>query len=72
MGYPENVLARDEHVVLHRHPHWERLIVPVLVLIVVTALAAFVAGYVNTDWEQTAKNIVFASSRPSGWSSSAG
>ncbi|MGV0801080.1 PH domain-containing protein, partial [Mycolicibacterium elephantis] len=26
MGYPDNVLATDEHVVLHRHPHWKRLI----------------------------------------------
>lgn len=60
MGYPENVLAKDEHVVLHRHPHWGRLLVPALVLIVVTAAAAFVAGYVNTlNWEQTAKTIVF-------------
>jgi len=61
VGYPENVLANDEHVVLHRHPHWGRLTVPALVLIVASAAAAFVAAYVNTlDWEQTAKNIVFA------------
>ncbi|WP_137145407.1 PH domain-containing protein [Mycolicibacterium sp. CR10] len=60
MGYPENVLAQDEHVVLHRHPHWKRLIGPALVLIVATAAAAFIAGYVNTlNWESTAKNIVF-------------
>ncbi|MGE0220579.1 PH domain-containing protein [Mycolicibacterium sp.] len=60
MGYPENVLAKDEHVVLHRHPHWKRLTLPVLVLIVTTAAAAFVAGYVNTlTWESQAKNIVF-------------
>ena len=44
MGYPDNVLATDERVVLHRHPHWKRLIGPVLVLIVVTALAAFGAN----------------------------
>ena len=44
MGYPDNVLAADEHVVLHRHPHWKRLIGPVLILLVVTALAAFGAG----------------------------
>jgi len=60
VGYPENVLARDETVVLHRHPHWKALIVPVLVLIVISAAAAFGAGYVaQTDWGQTAKNVVF-------------
>ena len=60
MGYPENVLAKDEQVVLHRHPHWGRLTVPALILIVATAAAAFVAGYVNTlNWESSAKNIVF-------------
>ncbi|KUH96622.1 MULTISPECIES: PH domain-containing protein [Mycobacterium] len=59
MGYPDNVLASDEQVVLHRHPHWKRLIGPVLVLLLVTALAAFGAGYVNTmEWDQTARNVV--------------
>ena len=59
MGYPDNVLAADERVVLHRHPHWKRLIGPVLVLLLATALAAFGLGVVNrTDWDQTAKNIV--------------
>lgn len=61
VGYPENVLANDEHVVLHRHPHWGRLTLPALVLIIASAAAAFVAAYVNTlNWEQTATNIVFA------------
>ncbi len=27
MGYPENILAEGEHVVLHRHPHWKALLV---------------------------------------------
>jgi uncharacterized membrane protein YdbT with pleckstrin-like domain len=59
MGYPENVLAADEHVVLHRHPHWKRLIGPVLILLVVTAIAAFGAGFVNqTDWQSTARTVV--------------
>lgn len=61
MGYPENVLAADEQVVLHRHPHWKRLIGPVLILLVATALAAFGMGFVNqTDWQATAKNVVLA------------
>lgn len=59
MGYPENVLAADERVVLHRHPHWKRLIWPVLILLVATALAAFGAGFVNqTDWQSTARTVV--------------
>jgi uncharacterized membrane protein YdbT with pleckstrin-like domain len=60
VGYPENVLAPDEQVVLHRHPHWKRLVSPVLVLIFVTGLAAFVAAVVErTSWDQNAKNVIF-------------
>ncbi|BBX06487.1 membrane protein [Mycolicibacterium aichiense] len=60
MGYPENVLAANEQVVLHRHPHWKRLIGPVLVLLVATILAAFVAALVNnTNWDPTAKKVLF-------------
>lgn len=59
MGYPDNVLARDEQVVLHRHPHWKRLVGPIFILVLVTALAAFGAAVVNnTDWEATAKTVV--------------
>ena len=59
MGYPDNVLAKDEQVVLHRHPHWKRLIGPALVLIIATGAAAFGAAVVsNTGWNQTAKNVV--------------
>jgi len=59
VGYPENVLAADEQVVLHRHPHWKRLIVTVLILLVVTAIAAFGMGYVNSlNWDSNAKRVV--------------
>ncbi|OKH81822.1 membrane protein [Mycobacterium sp. ST-F2] len=59
MGYPENVLAADERVVLHRHPHWKRLIGPVLVLLLATALAAFGAAVVyNAGWSPVATNVV--------------
>lgn len=61
MRYPDNALAGDEHVVLHRHPHWTRLVGAVLALIVATGLATFVAAVVNTrDWDPTAKNVIFA------------
>jgi uncharacterized membrane protein YdbT with pleckstrin-like domain len=61
MRYPDNVLAEGEQVVLHRHPHWKRLIGAVIVLLLATALASFVAAIVNTtDWDRTAKNVIFA------------
>ena len=59
MGYPDNVLAADERVVLHRHPHWKRLISAMLVLVVGTAVAAFIAAVVQqTGWDQTAKTVI--------------
>ncbi|KDE98608.1 membrane protein [Mycolicibacterium aromaticivorans JS19b1 = JCM 16368] len=59
MGYPENVLAANEQVVLHRHPHWKRLVGPILVLLIATILAAFVAALVNnTNWDPTAKKVL--------------
>ena len=61
MGYPLNVLADDEQVVLHRHPHVKRLAGPVAVLLTATACAGFAAGLANPQhWDPTAKNIVFA------------
>ena len=44
MAFPEDMLTKDEHVVLHLHPHWKALIRPVLVLVL--AVAAVVAAFV--------------------------
>ena len=48
MAYPDDLLGEDERVVVHQHPHWKMLLVPVLVLFVVAGggayLAALVAG----------------------------
>lgn len=60
MGYPDSVLADDEQVVLHTHPHWKRLIAPVLTLLLSTAAASFGAGVLSIqDWQVTAQNIGF-------------
>lgn len=60
MGYPENVLAEDEQVVLHRHPHVKRLLLPLLALLLATACAGFASGIVNPRaWDPNAKNVVF-------------
>lgn len=58
--YPDNALADDEQVILHRHPHWKRLAPAVAVLIGASALGAFVAAVVNaTDWHADAKTVIF-------------
>jgi uncharacterized membrane protein YdbT with pleckstrin-like domain len=59
MGYPDKVLADGELVVLHRHPHFKRLVGPVLALLVCTALAFFAAGVVSrTGWDPRARQVV--------------
>ena len=42
MAFPDDILTDDEEVVLHLHPHWGSLVVPVLAGVV--ALAATVLG----------------------------
>ncbi|WP_213452720.1 PH domain-containing protein [Rhizomonospora bruguierae] len=44
MAFPDDVLTKDEHVVLNLHPHWKALIRPVFVLVL--AVAAVVAGWI--------------------------
>ena len=49
MAYPDHLLSRGERVVLHKHPHWKVLALPVLVFIIVvgggSALAAWVSRW---------------------------
>ncbi|WP_020498481.1 PH domain-containing protein [Sciscionella marina] len=55
VAYPENLLTTGEQIVLHKHPHWKMLVVPVLVFLVVVGafsyLAALAAGL---SWHQYA------------------
>ena len=61
MGYPDNVLADDEQVVVHRHPHVRHLVGAVLALLLATAVAAFAAGVVNArPWDPAATNVIVA------------
>ena len=43
MGFPDNLLAQDEEVVLHMHPHWKELIGPVFWFVVFALVG--VLGY---------------------------
>jgi uncharacterized membrane protein YdbT with pleckstrin-like domain len=42
VGFPDDSLTADEHVVLHLHPHWKAMIAPVFWTVV--AAAAVMAG----------------------------
>lgn len=46
MPYPDQLLADDEKVVKHLHPHWITLVVPVLVFVVTAGLASFLVTVV--------------------------
>jgi membrane protein YdbS with pleckstrin-like domain len=45
--YPDRLLAGDEEVVLHLHPHWKKLVRPVLVFLATVGAGSFAAGYVE-------------------------
>ena len=44
MPYPDELLVDGERVVLHRHPHWRLLVVPVLVFLLVVGVAGYLAA----------------------------
>lgn len=54
MGFPDNVIASDEKVVLHLHPHWKVLFLPTLVFVVAVAAVALLAAYLEQPWAQLA------------------
>ncbi len=47
MAFPDELLTEDETVVLHKHPHWKMLIVPVLVFLVTVGAASFLAAFIR-------------------------
>jgi uncharacterized membrane protein YdbT with pleckstrin-like domain len=49
VGYPEELLANDEKVVRHLHPHWITMVLPTILFIIVLAAASFLAA-VTPDW----------------------
>ena len=58
MGYPQDALAADEELVLHRHPHWKMLVVPAVVFILATAVAGFAVGLAQSQLTGGAVTVV--------------
>jgi uncharacterized membrane protein YdbT with pleckstrin-like domain len=51
VAYPDDLLVPGEQIVMHKHPHWKMLVVPVVVLLLVVGVGTFLAALVRTqDW----------------------
>lgn len=54
MAYPDELLAGNEQVVVHKHPHWKMLVFPVLAFLITVAVGAYLAALVadldNESW----------------------
>ncbi|MFC9787686.1 PH domain-containing protein [Rhodococcus sp. NPDC127528] len=57
MGYPDDALAADEELLLHRHPHWKMLLLPAVTFIAATAVAGFVGGLAQARLDGTARTV---------------
>lgn len=51
MGYPDNMLTRDEDVKLHTHPHWKEVFAPVIWFVVFILVAAILIYLVPSSWD---------------------
>lgn len=55
VAYPDELLGDTERVVIHKHPHWKMLVLPVLVLFVTVGLCAYLASLVaDQSWHVVA------------------
>ncbi|MFB9904725.1 PH domain-containing protein [Allokutzneria oryzae] len=61
MAYPDDLLSDDEQVVVHKHPHWKMLIIPVIVLLVVVGGGLYLAALVQeTEWRMAGQIAIAA------------
>ncbi|MDQ2879874.1 MAG: PH domain-containing protein [Actinomycetota bacterium] len=52
MPYPKDLLRGDEAVLVHKHPHWKMLVLPVLALLIIVGLGSYVAALIaGTSWQ---------------------
>ena len=49
MAYPDELLVDGEQVVMHKHPHWKMIFVPVLAFLLVVAVGSYLAALIRTQ-----------------------
>jgi uncharacterized membrane protein YdbT with pleckstrin-like domain len=47
VAYPQELLASGERIVIHKHPHWKMLVLPVLVLLITVGVCFYLASLVS-------------------------
>lgn len=57
MGYPQDALADEEELLLHRHPHWKMLILPSVVFVLATGVAGVALGVASARLDAAASTI---------------
>ena len=50
MGFPDDSLTSDEHVVLHLHPHWKAMVLPTFWALVAIGGVIAAAVFLPADW----------------------
>jgi len=58
VAFPENLLAGDEKVVKHLHPHWLTVFVPTVLFILVVGIASFLVAVIPDGDAQDILRIV--------------
>jgi uncharacterized membrane protein YdbT with pleckstrin-like domain len=55
VAYPDELLAPNERVVIHKHPHWKMLFLPVFIFLVAVGVGAYLASLVaGQSWHTIA------------------
>ena len=62
MPYPDKVLAEDEEVVRHLHPHWLTVLWPVVLFLVLVGVTSFGAALVPAGEQQGTWRLVLVAS----------
>lgn len=47
MAYPDDLLVEGERIIMHKHPHWKMLVVPVLAFLATVALGSYLAALIR-------------------------
>ena len=60
MGFPNNLLQEDEELILHTHPHWKELVMPVVWFVLIGAFGAIALVALPSSWGDIPMYVLWA------------